>query len=88
MALFFECMLSCARNLIDTADIVREAILQRRCQCPLLPQAARKRAHYAYIKNSSLGGCYHVVTQSGCIQTAQRLIERNQIAELGVIGKN
>ncbi|PYX41005.1 MAG: hypothetical protein DMG81_04805 [Acidobacteria bacterium] len=26
MALFTECMLSCAQNLIDTADIVREAI--------------------------------------------------------------
>jgi len=29
MALWFECMLSCARNLIDTADIVREAIFQQ-----------------------------------------------------------
>ena len=27
MALFSECMLSCARKLLDTADIVREAIL-------------------------------------------------------------
>jgi hypothetical protein len=25
MALFFECMLACARNELDTADIVREA---------------------------------------------------------------
>ncbi len=24
MALFYECMLSCARKLLDTADIVRE----------------------------------------------------------------
>jgi len=29
MALFFECMLQCARKLLDTADIVREAIYQR-----------------------------------------------------------
>ena len=26
MALLFECMLSCARKLLDTADIVRDAI--------------------------------------------------------------
>jgi hypothetical protein len=26
MALFSECMLKCARKLLDTADIVREAI--------------------------------------------------------------
>jgi hypothetical protein len=26
MALFYECMLKCARKLLDTADIVREAI--------------------------------------------------------------
>ena len=29
MALFFECTLSCAQKLLDTADIVREAILQQ-----------------------------------------------------------
>src|SRR5258708_362296 len=29
MALFFECMLKCARKLLDTADIVREAIYQQ-----------------------------------------------------------
>jgi hypothetical protein len=30
MALFFECMLQCARKVLDTgADIVREAILQQ-----------------------------------------------------------
>jgi hypothetical protein len=28
MALFYECMLKCARKLLDTADIVREAIFQ------------------------------------------------------------
>jgi len=26
MALFYECMLKCARKLLDTADIVRDAI--------------------------------------------------------------
>jgi hypothetical protein len=26
MALFFECMLSCARKVLDAADIVREAM--------------------------------------------------------------
>ena len=29
MALFYECMLQCARKGLDTADIVREAILQQ-----------------------------------------------------------
>jgi uncharacterized metal-binding protein len=28
MALFYECMLKCARKLLDTADIVRDAMLQ------------------------------------------------------------
>ena len=30
MALFYECMLKCARKLLDTADIVREAIFSQR----------------------------------------------------------
>ena len=29
MALFYECMLQCARKLLDTADIVREAMFQQ-----------------------------------------------------------
>jgi hypothetical protein len=29
MALFYECMLKCARKLLDTADIVREAIYRQ-----------------------------------------------------------
>jgi uncharacterized metal-binding protein len=29
MALFYECMLKCAQKLLDTADIVRDAILQQ-----------------------------------------------------------
>ena len=29
MALFYECMLTCARKVLDTADIVREAIFQQ-----------------------------------------------------------
>ena len=29
MALLFECMLSCARKLLDTADIVRDAMLRQ-----------------------------------------------------------
>jgi hypothetical protein len=28
MALFFECMLLCAQNVFDIADIVREAMLR------------------------------------------------------------
>ena len=29
MALFYECMLKCARKVLDTADIVREAIYRQ-----------------------------------------------------------
>ena len=29
MALFYECMLKCARKLLDTADIVRDAVYQQ-----------------------------------------------------------
>ena len=29
MALFFECTLQCARKLLDTADIVRDAMLRQ-----------------------------------------------------------
>ncbi len=29
MALFYECMPKCARKLVDTADIVRDAILRQ-----------------------------------------------------------
>jgi hypothetical protein len=32
MALFTECMLPCARKVIDTADIVREAIYRQLTQ--------------------------------------------------------
>ena len=38
MALFFECMLLCAQKVLDTADIVREAIYQ---QPPLSVTQAR-----------------------------------------------
>ena len=34
MALFNECMLKCARKLLDTADIVREAILRQQPTSP------------------------------------------------------
>jgi len=32
MALFHECMLKCAQKLLDTADIVREAIFHQSCR--------------------------------------------------------
>ena len=35
MALFYECMLKCDRKLLDTADIVRDAILRPRRLSPL-----------------------------------------------------
>ena len=34
MALFYECMLKCARKLLDAADIVREAMLRKPTLCP------------------------------------------------------
>jgi hypothetical protein len=37
MALFYECMLKCARKLLDTADIVSEAIYR---QLRRLPQVS------------------------------------------------
>ena len=46
MALLFECMLSCARNLIDTAAIVREAILR-----PLADASRSARAQIERIVN-------------------------------------
>src|SRR6202140_2215799 len=39
MALFNECMLKCARKLLDTADIVREAILQQQPRLVRFPAA-------------------------------------------------
>ena len=41
MALFYECMLKCARKLLDTADIVREAILRQ-----LLEHHSRRGANH------------------------------------------
>ena len=33
MALFSECMQSCARKVLDTADIVRDAIFHQLTNC-------------------------------------------------------
>jgi len=33
MALFFECMPQCARKVLDTADIVRDAMLRNLSEC-------------------------------------------------------
>ncbi len=34
MALFYECTLKCARKLLDTADIVRDAMLRQLRRLP------------------------------------------------------
>jgi len=39
MALFSECSLRCARKVLDTADIVREAILRQQPTIPTSPLA-------------------------------------------------
>ena len=36
MALFYECMLKCARKLLDTADIVRDAIFHQQSELGLI----------------------------------------------------
>jgi len=36
MALFFECMLQCARKVLDSADIVRDAMLRQLWQFPIV----------------------------------------------------
>jgi len=43
MALFSECMLQCARKVLDTADIVREAWLHKLWEDRRLPEQATKR---------------------------------------------
>jgi hypothetical protein len=47
MALFYECMLKCARKLLDTADIVREAISRQ--------QSQRFAAHFGTLARKVLG---------------------------------
>jgi hypothetical protein len=37
MALFYECMLQCAQKLLDTADIVRDAMFQQQSLTPTGP---------------------------------------------------
>src|SRR5882762_1837845 len=43
MALFSECMLKCARKLLDTADIVREAIYHQLTSRPARSSRADRR---------------------------------------------
>ena len=44
MALFFECMLLCAQKVLDTADIVREAMFRQLSgQAPSSPRQDRPR---------------------------------------------
>ena len=50
MALFYECMLKCARKLLDTADIVREAMLRQ------LPKTKRQRL-VVMNRGKKVGGC-------------------------------
>ena len=40
MALFSECSLKCARKVLDTADIVREAIFHQLPQVPIMAAVA------------------------------------------------
>ena len=48
MALFFECMQQCARKVLDTADIVRDAMLQ---QYPIaLPEMGEMGVHCSLLR--------------------------------------
>ena len=38
MALFLECMQSCAQKVVDTADIVRDAIFRQLSECGRCPR--------------------------------------------------
>ncbi len=67
MALFDECMLKCARKLLDTADIVREAMLrqspeeQKGLVCRLVVVVGRFSVHTTIrFGSSSLGSILHV----------------------------
>jgi hypothetical protein len=66
MALFSECMLKCARKLLDTADIVREAMLQQQSRGRL-----RDSGHFdspdllsRTLAQNLIGSCEHF--QQGC----------------------
>jgi len=41
MALFSECSLKCARKVLDTADIVREAIFHQQLRLDTMPCGLR-----------------------------------------------
>ena len=56
MALFSECMLKCARKLLDTADIVREAMFQQLNGCKKLQLFALARRGALWIQHDS--DCY------------------------------
>jgi hypothetical protein len=43
MALFFECMLSCARKVLDTADLVRDWGVRGSVTKPCVPLLASKQ---------------------------------------------
>jgi hypothetical protein len=50
MALFFECMLLCAQKLLDTADIVREAMLRQ-------PFKHRRKRSRSAVPDYTASGC-------------------------------
>jgi hypothetical protein len=51
MALFSECMPECARIVLDTADIVREAMLRQGIRQAYVPRVAVTPSHYSCAMN-------------------------------------
>jgi len=51
MALFYECMLKCARKLLDTADIAREAMFQQESALPPSKIAALEAAAISAVRS-------------------------------------
>ena len=47
MALFYECMLKCARKVLDTADIVRDAMLQQPNEPATPARAGQRQRHHS-----------------------------------------
>jgi hypothetical protein len=62
MALFSECMLKCARKLLDTADIVREAIFRQLTRAGASAQPIRElRASQAICEKSNFAECHESI---------------------------
>jgi hypothetical protein len=65
MALFPECMESCAQKVVDTADIVRDAILRQLSCVQLRGGESRSPKGDSFLFANPLGGSIQVCTFMG-----------------------